>query len=99
MSIMLNPLPQELDFVTSEGYYVDQVISEGSIYYRRCLQALRYLSTKYRILPSSMIMRDVAREHLPVSGGGFAVSTVVQNCQPIQSLLFLFTVTRISIEA
>ncbi|KAF9064954.1 kinase-like domain-containing protein [Rhodocollybia butyracea] len=69
---LVDLIQSELDFVTSKEYYVDPVISEGSIYYRRCLQALRYLSTKYRILPSSMIMQDVVREHLPVSGGGFA---------------------------
>ncbi|KAE9390761.1 kinase-like protein [Gymnopus androsaceus JB14] len=42
-------------------------------YNRRCLRALRHISAKYEILPSSLVVQDVQREgHNPVAGGGFA---------------------------
>lgn len=51
-------------------------------YHRRCLRALRQLSAKYEILPSSLVIQDVEREgHNPVAGGGFAVSAfVISRC-------------------
>ncbi|KIK56513.1 hypothetical protein GYMLUDRAFT_174194, partial [Collybiopsis luxurians FD-317 M1] len=51
----------------------DEVNVDQGRYSKRCLQALRHLSNKYHILPSSLIVREVIRNgHNPVGGGGFA---------------------------
>ncbi|KAF9064951.1 kinase-like domain-containing protein [Rhodocollybia butyracea] len=75
-SKLLHTLLQELDVVSSLECSTGLPLppsGSGGIYHRRCLQALRYLSTKYRILPSSFVIPDVkTKGRLPVAGGGFA---------------------------
>ncbi|KAF9065427.1 hypothetical protein BDP27DRAFT_1332048 [Rhodocollybia butyracea] len=69
---LVDLIQSELDLVISTEC-VDPALSDGSVFHRRCLQALRFLSTRYRTLPSSLVIHDVQRNgQLPVGGGGFA---------------------------
>ncbi|KAF9067334.1 kinase-like domain-containing protein [Rhodocollybia butyracea] len=67
---LVDLIQSELDLSTE---CVDLAISDSSRFHRRCLQALRYISTRYRTLPSSLVIYDVQRKgQRPVGGGGFA---------------------------
>jgi hypothetical protein len=67
---------QELDAVDLQPGSVNSIPDESrEMYHRRCLHALRYLSTRHQALPSSLILQNVKPDgNRPVAGGGFAVS-------------------------
>ncbi|KAE9404200.1 kinase-like protein [Gymnopus androsaceus JB14] len=69
--IILSLFLQELDS-TAELEVLDPDLNR-SAYRKRCLQALRHVSTRHQILPSSLMIQDVKRDgQNPVAGGGFA---------------------------
>lgn len=75
--IVLSLFLQELDS-TAELEVLDPDLNR-SAYRKRCLQALRHVSTRHQILPSSLMIQDVKRDgQNPVAGGGFAVSTTIR---------------------
>ncbi|KAE9402611.1 kinase-like protein [Gymnopus androsaceus JB14] len=67
-------LQAELDAIVRREYdNRHTVFGTPGVYYKRCLWTLRQLSVTYRILPASLVIRDVKQEgRHAVGGGGFA---------------------------
>jgi hypothetical protein len=64
----------------------DEQIDEH--YRQKCLRCLRNLIKDSGALPPSFYLRNVSREgEYPISGGGFAVSTVFDNLDQISNRL------------